>query len=153
MLHISVTTYKQLLIDSGSFVNQNSCIHCKWLHTHAGTHCNGCYPIRSLDYLSPLQLPKHFEAEVRNGPEAGHEILQLVSGRTLLGVVSLQPDVAQLPAPSAAGKQNLDHYLLQKCGHGPLSVSEVGMDHYLFQKCGHGPLHDMNHANSLGTFW
>ena len=37
----------------------------------------------------PNQLPKHFEAEVRNGPETGPDVLHLVSGRTLLGVVSL----------------------------------------------------------------
>ncbi|GAX77368.1 hypothetical protein CEUSTIGMA_g4814.t1 [Chlamydomonas eustigma] len=53
----------------------------------------------SLDYLAPFQLPKHFEAEVRNGLEAGPEVLQLVSGRTLLGTMSLQPAMALLPAP------------------------------------------------------
>ena len=55
----------------------------------------------SLDHLDPGQLPKHFEAEARSRPPAPEEggeaeVLQLVSGRTLLGAVSLLAPGTQL---------------------------------------------------------
>ena len=51
---------------------------------------NHAHPSPSLGIDS--QLPKHFEAEARVCPiESPLEVLQLVSGRTLLGTVTMPP--------------------------------------------------------------
>jgi curved DNA-binding protein CbpA len=68
----------------------------------------------SLHHLAPSQLPKHFEAEERTDP-LSNNILNLVSGRTLLGSISLSPEAesdAILPdLPSSSTKsQDLSEY-------------------------------------------
>ncbi len=49
------------------------------------------HPLR-LD-LQPGELPRCFEGELRRGPQQGAELMHLVSGRTLLGVVRLRVGV------------------------------------------------------------
>lgn len=49
--------------------------------------------------LQPGELPRCFEGELRRGPQHGAELMHLVSGRTLLGVVRLRVGVRSVVQP------------------------------------------------------
>jgi hypothetical protein len=63
------------------------------------------YPPCRLSLSAAQPLPVAFEMEQRQGPHAGPEVLHLVSGRTLLGVVSTQPPLPVAAQPSSHGQE------------------------------------------------
>lgn len=83
----------------------------------------------SLHHLGPNQLPKHMEAEERTDLSSPN-VLNIVSGRTLLGSISLSPDapseetLPDLPTTSNRSDIGLSHH-----NRGEANLSHPNLSH------------------------